>query len=128
MPNKIRIDKWLWAIRLFKTRSQATDACRSGKVKVHDKNVKPSFMLELDTIVQVRKRDRLHIVKAEKLIEKRVSASLAQVCFEDLSPPQEPTNRMPSFFYRSNENREKGLGRPTKRERRTLDRFKEEEE
>jgi ribosome-associated heat shock protein Hsp15 len=127
MPNKIRIDKWLWAIRLYKTRNQATEACKAGKVKVLDKNVKASYMLETGMTVQVRKRDRIFVVKVLSLIEKRTSATIAQTCYEDLSPPAEPSEKLPSFFFKTNEQREKGLGRPTKRERRTLDRFKENE-
>jgi ribosome-associated heat shock protein Hsp15 len=125
MPNKVRIDKWLWAVRLFKTRSMAANACKTGKVKVDGKNVKSSYMLETGIIVHIKKRERLWVVKSGKLIEKRVGASLAAECYEDLSQPPEPSDRLPSFFYRTNESRDQGSGRPTKKDRRRLDNFKD---
>lgn len=127
MPKKVRIDKWLWSVRIYKTRSMATIACKAGKVKVDGKNVKPSFMLETGMTVTARKREQIYVVKSEKLIEKRVGAAIAQECYEDLSPPPEPSGRLPSFFYKSNEIREKGSGRPTKKDRRILDDFKDED-
>ena len=128
MPNKVRIDKWLWAIRLYKTRSMATDACRSGRVKVDEKSVKASFSIEVGTKVSINKREKKWVVVCHKLIEKRVGAEIAKECYEDFSPPTIPTKGNRAFFYSRAEIREKGTGRPTKKERRILDEFKDEEE
>lgn len=127
MPNKIRIDKWLWAIRIYKTRSQATAACKAGRVKIDEKSVKPSYMIELGQEVHVGKKEKKWMVVAEKLIEKRVSAEIARTCYEDKSPPELPRNYVPSFFYKTNEFRKKGEGRPTKKDRRTLDEYKDKD-
>lgn len=125
VPNKIRIDKWLWAIRIYKTRSKATSACKAGRVKIDGKSVKASYMLEVGTEVHVGKKEKDWIVVAEQLIEKRVSAALAVTCYEDKSPPEPPRNYIPQFFYKTNEVRKKGEGRPTKKERRLIDRYKD---
>ena len=127
MPNKVRIDKWLWSIRLYKTRTVASDACRSGRVKINGKSVKPSYLLEAGIIVTAKKREKLWVVKVLDLIEKRVGAPRALKCYEDLSPPVELRESPPSFFYKPSDTRKKGAGRPTKRERRDIDKFREEE-
>lgn len=124
VPNKVRIDKWLWSVRLFKTRTIASDACKAGKVKIDQKSVKPSYMLEAGQLVAVRQKEKLWKVKVLRLLEKRVSAAIAVDCYEDLSPPVLPSEKSPSFFYAPSERRERGAGRPTKRERRDLDSFK----
>lgn len=124
MPNKTRIDKWLWSIRIYKSRSISTDACKSGRVKVNGKSVKPSFIIEEGMIVNVNKKEKIWKVKALKIIEKRVASPIALTCYEDLSPPPVPSEKMPSFFYQSTEKRDKGTGRPTKKDRRNIDKFK----
>lgn len=123
--KKVRIDKWLWSVRIFKSRSMATTACKSGKVKVNGTNVKPSFMLEPDQLVDVKKNGYNLNFKATSLIEKRVSASIAHECYENLTPDDE-LNKFDSKYLNASlsEIREKGLGRPTKRERRDIDDFK----
>ena len=123
MPDKVRIDKWLWSVRAFKTRSQASEACRSGKVRVNGEQVKPSFLVEIDQEVTFRKERREYIFLVKKLIVKRVSASLAIECYEDNSPPGE-TLDMKFVWERPAEQREKGEGRPTKKDRRNLDDWK----
>lgn len=128
MPNKVRIDKWLWSIRIYKSRSVSTEACKSGRVKINGSSVKPSFLLEEGMEVHINKREKKWIVKAINLIEKRVSSAIALTCYEDLSPPEEPSNKLEAFFYRNSEKRDKGSGRPTKRDRRIIDKFKENEE
>lgn len=128
MPNKTRIDKWLWSVRIYKSRSIATEACKSGRVKVNDKSIKPSYILEEGQTVSVNKKEKKWIVKCIKAIEKRVSAELAQTCYEDFSPPEEPRKKLGAFFYTTSETRDKGKGRPTKKERRVLDKFKGNEE
>ena len=126
MPNKVRIDKWLWSVRIYKSRSMATNACKAGKVKVAGINVKPSFLLEPGMEVNVNKKEKHWIVVPKKLIEKRVGAAIAVECYEDRSPEVPDSKKMPSFFYQTNEQRDKGLGRPTKKDRRTLDKFKKD--
>ncbi|MBC8172622.1 MAG: RNA-binding S4 domain-containing protein [Chitinophagales bacterium] len=120
MSDKCRIDKWLWAVRLFKTRTLATDAVSTGKVKVNDESVKPSYALTSGKIITVRKGVIKYQYRVLALIEKRISASLVVQYCEDITPEEEKlkliTNKnIPSAF------REKGEGRPTKKERRELD-------
>lgn len=125
--EKVRIDKWLWSVRIFKTRTLATNACKSGKVKISDKTIKPAYLLTRGETVQVRK-DGFDLTFAVKdLINKRVSATLAAPCYENLTPPEE-LNKYKDWFVgkAAAERREKGAGRPTKRERRDIDHFKEE--
>ncbi len=122
--EKVRIDKWLWSVRIFKTRTLATDACKSGKVKIDDTSVKPSYLLQRDEIVQVRKNGFNLVFKVKDLIQKRVGAPIAQTCYEDLTP-QEELNKYRDWFVgkAAAELREKGAGRPTKKERREIERF-----
>lgn len=126
MADKVRIDKYLWAIRIFKSRSIATEACKEGKVKIRESNVKPStLVVEGDVIDVVKDGFRLKY-KIIALIEKRVSATLAKPCYEDLTPEEE-INKYKSWFIGKGapERRERGTGRPTKRERREIDDFKD---
>ena len=87
--QKVRVDKWLWSVRLFKSRSMATDACKTSKIKVKDLNVKPSFLLVRGDIVEIKKNGFNLIFKVIDLLDKRVSATLAAACFEDLTPLEE---------------------------------------
>jgi ribosome-associated heat shock protein Hsp15 len=127
MPEKVRIDKWLWGVRIFKSRSIATDACKRGKVVIDEKQVKPSYLVQRGEIVQVKKNGFTYTFKVVDLISKRVSASLAQPCYENLTPEEE-LNKFNDWFVGKGrtEFREKGAGRPTKRERREIDRYKTE--
>jgi len=128
MLKKIRIDKWLWSVRIFKSRSMATDACKSGKIKIGEQNVKPSYLLKRGEIIAVKKNGFDLSFKVVDLLEKRVSAVLAQPCYEDLTPPEE-LNKYKDWFVGKGrpEVREKGTGRPTKRDRREIDKFKDYE-
>lgn len=123
--DKVRIDKWLWSVRIFKSRTLATDACKSGKVKIKGASVKPSYLLEREELVQVRKNGFDLQFKVIDLIQKRVSATLAQQCYEDLTPAEE-LNKYQDWFVGKGaaERRKKGAGRPTKKERRTIEEFK----
>lgn len=123
--TKVRIDKWLWATRWFKTRSLATEACQSGKIKVEGANVKPAFQLQIGHQLTITKNHVRHVVKVDALIEKRVGAPEAQKCYTDLTPPEELEKLHPSFFLNF-EIRDKGAGRPTKKERRDIEKFKED--
>ncbi len=127
MADKVRIDKWLWSVRIFKSRSLATDVCRSGKVKLNESNVKPSTLIKVGDLIGVKKNGFDLQFKVVKLITKRVSATLAQPCYEDLTPESE-INKYKDWFIgkASAEVRGKGEGRPTKKERRTIDEFKQE--
>ncbi len=127
MPNKVRIDKWLWAIRLYKSRSVSTDACKSGKVKVNDKSVKPSLIVEEGMQISINKKEKKWVIQVVNLIDKIVGAAIALKCYEDLSPIQEPTENSPAFFYTVPEKRDRGTGRPTKKERRIIDKFKDKD-
>lgn len=124
--NKVRIDKWLWSVRIFKSRTLATDACKGGKVKVGGMSVKPSFQISAGDTVSVKKNGFQFEFKVVQLIEKRVGAPIAVTCYEDVTPEAEKTkytewflNAMPTA-----EKRKKGIGRPTKKERREMDFFK----
>ena len=125
MLDKVRVDKWLWSVRIFKSRTMATDACKSGKVRVNGTVVKPSASVERDHIVQVKKNGFNFEFKVVELIQKRVGAPIARTCYEDLTPAEE-LNKFQNWFIgkASAEQRERGAGRPTKRERREIDAFK----
>lgn len=126
--EKVRIDKWLWSVRIFKSRTIATDAVKEGKVKIDGKTVKASYMLEVGEQLEVRKNGFNFQYKVLSLIEKRVGAPLAQLCYEDLTS-QEELNKYNAWFVgkAAAEKREKGAGRPTKKERRVIDQFKKGE-
>ena len=116
----VRIDKYLWAIRAFKTRSEATDACNGGKVKIAGANCKPSRPLRIGEVIEVRKGMAVYTYKVLAFLEKRVGAAAAAGYAENLTPQSELDKlRAPveTFFVR----RDRGSGRPTKKERRTID-------
>ncbi len=123
---KVRIDKWIWAVRIFKSRSKAADACRSNHVKVNDKSVKPAFLVEVGQEIIIKKDGFSLVFKVVKLIEKRVGFPIAITCYENLTSEEE-LNKFDSWFIgKSNsERREKGSGRPTKRDRRQIEQFKD---
>lgn len=123
--TKVRIDKWLWAIRVYKTRALATEACKAGHVKVDGKAVKPArFVVVGDTVSATV--GRIHrTIRAVVLIEKRIGAKLLDQYVEDLTPESEYEklrNSGPAPVF----NNSKGKGRPTKRDRRVYERFNEE--
>jgi ribosome-associated heat shock protein Hsp15 len=115
-----RVDKWLWAVRIYKTRSDATDACRGGHVKVNGAAAKPATTVRIGDRVETHVHERDRILEVARIIEKRVGASVAAECLVDHSPPPpEKGEWVPPLFTR-----DAGAGRPTKRERRDLDRFR----
>ena len=117
----IRIDKWLWAVRLFKTRSLATSACRSGNVKTEGRSLKPAYSVRVNDVLKVRVNGIHRTIKVVGLLNSRVGAPLVDQYMEDQTPESE-LNRKPSIDD-SGGFREKGSGRPTKRDRRNMDRF-----
>lgn len=127
MPSKVRVDKWLWSVRIFKSRSLATAMCKNGRISIGEKKLKPSALITEGTILNVLKEGFNLQIKTLVLLEKRVGAPVAVTCYENLTPAEE-LNKYKSWFIGKGraEIREKGLGRPTKKERRHIDEFKEE--
>ncbi|MBL0025396.1 MAG: RNA-binding S4 domain-containing protein [Saprospiraceae bacterium] len=123
--KKVRIDKWLWSVRLFKSRSMASDACKTGKIKSNSNNLKPSYLLSGGEVIEVKKNGFNLIFKVNILLDKRVSAVLAAPCFEDLTTLEEMNKYKEWYIGKSgSEYRHRGEGRPTKKERREIDEFK----
>ena len=119
-----RIDKWLWAVRIFKTRALASEACAGGKIKIDDTAVKASRNIVQNDIVQVRKGVVKYLYKVRQTAEKRMGAKLVHEFLEDMTPEAELA-KLKSTQKQSLQTREKGQGRPTKRERRNMDKFRE---
>lgn len=118
--EKYRIDKWLWAVRLYKTRSLASEACKSGKVKIGGKSIKPSYEVKVQDEISIQKGPERKLVRVTALLEKRVNAALAIQQYEDITPVEE-TPALPSAFHTPLFRRNRGTGRPTKKERREID-------
>ncbi len=120
MEGGVRIDKWLWAVRIFKTRSLASDACRSGKVKILDKAVKPSRELKTGEVISISLAPITKTVRVVALLGHRVSAKLVPLSMEDLTPEAEyqKLKRKNEIDF---ELRDRGTGRPTKRDRREIE-------
>jgi len=119
--TSLRVDKWLWAARFFKTRSLATGACTGGKVDVNDEAAKPARLVRAGDLVKVTlPQGRRRLVKVVSLDDRRGPATMARALYEDLTPPEPPRARQAPPPYR-----EPGAGRPTKRERREVDRLME---
>jgi len=123
--EKLRIDKYLWAIRIFKTRSLATDACKAGRVKLNGQNVKPSHEVKIGNTYQVQKGIEKKIVKATALLDRRVDAKTAASFYEDLTPLEE-TYGYKAMYHAPILKRDRGTGRPTKKDRREIDELKNE--
>ncbi|HZG92838.1 MAG TPA: S4 domain-containing protein [Pseudonocardia sp.] len=113
-----RLDRWLWAVRLTKTRPDAAAACRGGHVRVNDRPAKPATPVQPGDRVRARVRDTTRIVEVVRVIQKRVGPADAATCFIDHTPPPPPEAAVPVA------RRERGAGRPTKRDRRLLDRLR----
>jgi ribosome-associated heat shock protein Hsp15 len=113
-----RVDKWLWAVRLYKTRSAATEACAAGHVKVNGASAKAAHPVRVGDRVEAFVHDRQRVLEVVQIIEKRVSASLAAEAVVDHSPPPPEKEWYMTFA------RDPGAGRPTKKDRRNLDRLR----
>ena len=123
--NIVRMDKWLWAARLFKTRSLAADAIKGGKVKVDGNPIKPSREVKEGDIIQVQ-IDQLHkVVQVKTVIKNRVSAKQVPEVYTDLTPKEEYERIEFMHAYKA-EWRDRGAGRPTKKERRMIERMKDD--
>ncbi len=110
------MDRWLWSVRLAKTRADAATACRGGHVRINDRPAKPAATVQVGDRVRARVYDRNRIVEVTRVIEKRVGAPIAQECYIDHTPPEPSAAGQPLFAHR-----DRGAGRPTKRDRRMLD-------
>lgn len=119
MSKQVRIDKYLWAVRLFKTRTLATEACRKGKVTVDDMPAKPSRMVSDGDVIQVKKMPVIYSYRVLDPIEKRVGAKIVDNYVENVTPEEElhKLELQDDFFIK----RDRGTGRPTKKDRRLLD-------
>ena len=114
-----RVDRWLWAVRLYRTRSAATEACRGGHVRVNGAPAKPATTVVPGARVEATVHGRPRVLEVVRAIDQRVGAPVAAGCFVDHSPPPPPREEATPVFARA-----AGAGRPTKRERRHLDRFR----
>lgn len=121
----IRIDKWLWAARLFKTRNIAVDACKGGKVKIEGANVKPSREVKEGDVIHVQVEQLHKVVQIKTLIKNRVSAKQVPDVLIDLTPAEEYERIELMRSYKS-EYRDRGTGRPTKKDRRMIDELKDD--
>lgn len=121
----MRIDKYLWCIRVFKTRSIATEACKKGQVKVDGSSVKPSKEIFGNEVIMVRKNQMNHQFEVLGIPESRVGAKLVQVYRKDVTPKEE-LDKLELLKYSKDYYRKKGTGRPTKKDRRDIDDYHEE--
>ena len=122
--EKLRIDKYLWAIRAFKTRSVSTEACKAGRVKLDGQNLKASHLVKIAEVYTVQKGSEKKVIEVIGLLERRVDAKTAVNFYKDITP-LEDTIAYKSMFHSPNLNRDKGTGRPTKRDRREIDDLQE---
>ncbi len=118
-PQSVRIDKWLWAVRIYKTRTLAAAACRNGRVTISGQPVKPSREVRINDLILAQNGDITRTMKVLGLLERRVGAAAVAEFAEDLTPPSEyekpKSPVLPPLFHRP-----KGMGRPTKKDRRAL--------
>ncbi|MDR1938152.1 MAG: RNA-binding S4 domain-containing protein [Tannerellaceae bacterium] len=125
--NEVRIDKWMWATRIFKTRTIAAEACKKNRVMIGGVNVKPSRMIKQGDVIQVRKPPVTFSFKVLGLTERRMGAKLVPEYLENVTPPEQyeilEMNHISGFVDRA-----RGLGRPTKKDRRELEQFTETDE
>ncbi len=120
MSEVVRIDKWLWAVRIYKTRNLAADACRAGKVRINDKPVKPSHEVKLNEAIVINLTPLIKTVKVIGILKNRVAAKLVEDYLEDMTP-QEEYDKLKLMRELNYEHRRRGEGRPTKKQRRMID-------
>lgn len=125
MAERVRVDKWLWAVRLYKTRAAANEACSNGRVRINGTPAKPASRVNAGDVVVTRRRGFSSTYRVHKTIEKRVGADLAAECFTDETPeedrpkPRSIDERIDAAWAERNT----GSGRPTKRDRRQMEKF-----
>ena len=125
MPDAVRIDRWLWAVRIYKTRSQASSACRLNQVKVDEQFAKASRLVSVGTTIQVEKDQMTRVLKVVALTEKRIGAKLVAEFLEDITPTEE-LERARAAREQLRLNRVyqvRGEGRPSKKQRREMEKF-----
>ena len=122
--EKLRIDKYLWAIRIFKTRTLAAEACKAGRVKLDNQNIKPSHEVKIGEVYQVSRGIERKVLKVTDLLENRTDAKTAVNFYNDLTPVEQ-TQAFKSMFHAPLLKRDRGAGRPTKRDRREIDELKD---
>ncbi len=125
MADQVRVDKWLWAVRIFKTRTSAGEACSSGRVRVAGEPAKSARRVSIGDEVSVRRKGLTSTWRVERIVEKRVGADIAVECYTDLTPEDQrpqPRSRQERIDAAWAE-RVRGSGRPTKRDRRQIDKF-----
>ena len=115
-----RADRWLWAIRLYKTRAAAADACKAGHVTVNGKKAKPAAQVRVGDRIEARVTQHQRIVEVLRVIDSRVGAPIAVECYADHSPPPPPRESAASLAGA----RDRGSGRPTKKDRREMERLR----
>ena len=125
MAEKLRIDKYLWAIRAFKTRTLAADACKAGRVKLNGNNTKPSHEIKLGEVYSISKGIERKVIKVTGFLENRVDAKTAVNFYEDITPVEQ-TQDFKSMFHAPVLIRDRGTGRPTKKDRREIDDLKDD--
>ena len=125
MITEVRVDKWLWSIRLFKSRTIATEACKEARIKLGELTLKPSHDIKIGDLITVHKDGFKLSIKVKDLLEKRVGAAIAKNYYENLTPEEE-LNKYKAWYIgkAAAEIRERGTGRPTKKERRDSDEYK----
>lgn len=120
--NEVRIDKWLWAVRIFKTRTVAAEACKKGRIMIGGVTIKPSRMIKAGEVIQVRKPPITFSFKVVALADKRMGAKLVPDFMENVTTPDQyeilEMNKISGFVDRA-----RGMGRPTKKDRRELEQF-----
>lgn len=121
--EKLRIDKYLWSIRLFKTRSLATEACKAGRVKLNGQNIKASYVVKVGEVYAIQKGPERKVIQVTGLLERRVDAKTAVQFYQDQTPVEE-TYAFKSVFQAPVLKRDRGTGRPTKKDRREIDDLK----
>ncbi len=125
--KEIRLDSYLWAIRMYKSRSLASDAIKSNKVKLNDETVKPAHLIKLGERYTLSYPHGVKkIIEVAGFIDKRQSFEIAAKNYIDHSPPAEKTEKQDSVFFMPNMQRERGAGRPTKKDRRDMTDFRNE--
>ena len=120
---EVRIDKWLWCVRVFKTRSMATEGCRAGKVKINGQETKASHIVKIGETIEVQIEQLKRILLVKDVLDRRVSAKIAVDFVEDQTPAEE-IEKIRIAHKTNFEKRDRGIGRPTKRERRDIEKFK----